>query len=74
MASGIESKASETPKAKKPKDPNAPKRPMSSFLLFANERRAAMKEAHPEMSHTEITRELGNLWKTVDHSVLDLAL
>lgn len=69
VSSGVDSKASE--KTKKPKDPNAPKRPMSSFLMFASENRAAVKEKNPEMTNTELVRELGTLWKSVDHSAYE---
>ena len=32
---------------KKGKDPNAPKRPMSAYMLFANAKRAEIKAANP---------------------------
>lgn len=58
-----------SPKPKKAKDPSAPKKPPTNFLLFANEMRAKLKEQYPEKTHMELTKELGNLWKSVDHSV-----
>ena len=32
----------------KKKDPNAPKRPKSSYMFFANSRRPKLKAAHPD--------------------------
>jgi len=45
------------------KNPKAPKRPMSAFLFFSQERRRSIKEAHPDMRNTEISRVLGGMWK-----------
>lgn len=50
-------------KTKKKKDPNAPKRPMTAFLYFSQEKRAEVKEANPEMKGTEFSVELGRMWK-----------
>jgi hypothetical protein len=40
--------------AKKKKDPNAPKRNMSSFMFFSNEIRSTLKEEQPDLSFGEI--------------------
>jgi len=48
------------------KDPNAPKRGASAFLLFANEKRKALKDANPTLHNTEISRRLGAIWKSAD--------
>lgn len=57
------SKGEKKGKGKKKKDPNAPKRPMTAFLYFSQEKRAEVKEANPDMKPTEITTELGRMWK-----------
>lgn len=44
------------------KNPKAPKRPMSAFLFFSQERRRSIKEEHPGMRNTEISRVLGGMW------------
>lgn len=50
--------------SKKPyKDPNAPKRPMSAFLMYSNSRRAAVKKENPEFSNGEISRLLSEMWR-----------
>jgi len=53
-------------KGKKKKDPNKPKRGMSSFMFFANEKRPSVRAQFPQMAVTDIGRKLGELWKTVD--------
>jgi len=45
------------------KDPSAPKRPMSAFLYFAQGRRTNLKNEHPDMKNTEISRILGEMWR-----------
>jgi len=45
------------------KDPDAPKKPMSAFLAFGNERRRAIAEANPTMNNTEISHVLSRLWR-----------
>lgn len=39
---------------KKRKDPNAPKKPRSSFMYFSNAKRAEVKVANPDASFGEI--------------------
>jgi len=51
-------------KKKKKKDPLRPKRAMSSFMMFANERRPELKKANPNLKITEMGSELGKIWKT----------
>ena len=53
-------------KKKKGKDPNAPKRPMSAYLLFVKENRAAIAKENPAMKNTEVLSEVGRRWKTLD--------
>lgn len=45
------------------KNPNGPKKPMSSFLAFSNERRRALAQANPNMNGTELSCLLAKLWK-----------
>ena len=45
------------------KDKNAPKNPISSYIYFTMEKRSEVKESNPDMSATEITKELGRMWK-----------
>ena len=49
-------------KGKGKKDPDAPKRPMSSYMYFANEKREEVKKGNPKLSVTEVTKVLGEQW------------
>lgn len=54
---------------KKPRDPDAPKRPMSAFLAFANIRRAEVKAENPECSNGEISKLLSSKWRESHETV-----
>merc|ERR1712238_607999 len=45
------------------KDPSAPKRPISAFLFFSQDKRSKIKDANPGMRNTDVSRVLGNMWK-----------
>ena len=45
------------------KNPDAPKRPMSAFLYYSQEKRSSAKEQHPGLKNTDISRLLGHMWK-----------
>jgi len=45
------------------KDPNAPKRPRTSFMYFSQEARDDVKKDNPDISFGEIGKELGKQWK-----------
>ena len=51
------------PKRRAKKDPAAPKRPMSAFLKFSKNQRAIVKEKNPDMSNTDVSRLLGEMWR-----------
>lgn len=51
------------PVEKTQRDPNAPKRPISAFLLFSNSNRSAVKRSKPEATNAEVSRTLAALWK-----------
>lgn len=46
----------------KKKDPNAPKRPASSYLLFQNEIRKDIKEKFPNLNNTELLNVIKTQW------------
>ena len=52
-------------KNKKVKDPNAPKKGMSAFMLFSNDQRTAIKTKNPEATFGEIGRKVGEAWKAL---------
>jgi hypothetical protein len=49
-------------KEKKAKDPNAPKRPPSAYLLYQNEFRKEIKDRHPEMPYPQVLQEISKMW------------
>lgn len=51
------------PAKKVKKDPNAPKRPMSAFLAFSNQRRAALKRKNPDATNADLSKMLSVAWK-----------
>lgn len=48
---------------KKRKDPNAPKRATNAYMIFCKERRAALKEEHPELQFGKLGARLGEMWR-----------
>uniref|UniRef100_A0A8C7W811 FACT complex subunit SSRP1 n=1 Tax=Oncorhynchus mykiss TaxID=8022 RepID=A0A8C7W811_ONCMY len=52
-------------KGKKQKDTNAPKRPMSSYMLWLNSSRERIKSENPGISITEISKKAGEMWKQI---------
>ena len=49
-------------KTRKKKDPLAPKRPPSSYLLFQNEVRSELKRTHPGMPNNELLGMIAKQW------------
>lgn len=54
-----------TSQSKKGKDPNAPKRPMSAYMLWLNASREKIKSDHPGISITDLSKKAGELWKAM---------
>lgn len=52
-------------KSKKSKDPNAPKKGMSAFMIFSNDHRNKVRDANPSLSFGEIGRKVGEAWKAL---------
>jgi hypothetical protein len=50
-------------KRKAAKDPNKPKRNLSAFFFFCNEKRPDIQKAHPEWKVGDVAKELGKLWE-----------
>ena len=50
-------------KKKKPKDPAMPKRALSAFFFFSQERRIDVLKEHPEWKLGQVAQELGKRWK-----------
>lgn len=56
-------KAAETKKEKK--DPNAPKGPPNTYMLFCADHRDTLKKENPKMNGREINKLLSEMWKEV---------
>ncbi|KAJ3092032.1 hypothetical protein HK102_011380 [Quaeritorhiza haematococci] len=54
-----------TRKKRAPKDPNAPKAPAPPFLLYRAEMRDTLKQKYPDLSNTELTKKMGELWRNL---------
>ncbi|ONI32140.1 hypothetical protein PRUPE_1G350700 [Prunus persica] len=53
-------------RAKKDKDPNAPKRPLTAFFLFMDDFRKSFKEANPDSKLVKtVAKEGGEKWKSM---------
>jgi HMG (high mobility group) box len=52
-----------------PKDPTAPKRPMSAFLAFSNKRRAALKRENPDATNADLSKMLSITWKEIPDEI-----
>lgn len=62
--SGGKKKEGKVPKkAKKEKDPNAPKRAGTSYMYFINDKRASILASNPSAKVTEVSTIAGKLWK-----------
>ena len=67
-----ESKTEKKRKVKKEKDPDAPKRPLTPYILFCMEKRDTVKTDNPSMGGKEVTTELGRLWKELTDDEKDI--
>ena len=72
------SRATKRKKVAVPKDPNAPKRPVTAYIIFSTEVRQKLHSDQPEMGFVELMRHIGGLWnnlpakdKQVDMSFID---
>lgn len=54
------------PSKKAKKDPNAPKRALSSYMLFANDVRKEITTAEPTLSMVDVSKRIGERWKRLD--------
>ncbi|KAL0581197.1 hypothetical protein V5O48_000785 [Marasmius crinis-equi] len=52
-------------KRKRVKDPNAPKRPASSYILFQNDVRSTIKAKYPDLSPSELRTAISQEWATL---------
>jgi len=53
-------------KVRKLKDHNAPKKPVSAFMLWSQDARAEIKRQNPDLDFGGIGRKMGEIWKDLD--------
>jgi hypothetical protein len=51
--------------SKSQKDPNAPKRPLSTFFLFSQDERPKIKKDNPSLSVADIAKLIGERWRSI---------
>jgi len=61
-------------KEKVAKDPDAPKKPISSYLIFQEAKRKELMEQHPGSPYKEILKRLGVIWKNMSDAERSLML
>lgn len=53
-------------KKKVPKDPEAPKRPMSAYMFYAQEMRQNVVQENPNAKLVDVSKILGEMWNKLD--------
>jgi structure-specific recognition protein 1 len=56
---------------KAPKDKNAPKKPLTPFFIFSQEKRSEVVKAHPEMKLAQIGKKMGEMWQALSQEEKD---
>lgn len=55
------------------KDPNAPKKPLSGYMIFLQEKRSEIKSKYPGSSVAEVAKKGGEMWNAQkDRTVSDI--
>lgn len=52
-------------KDKPAKDPDAPKKPITAYMIYQGAQREAMSAAHPDMQYKDILKLIGQDWKAL---------
>lgn len=50
------------------KDPHAPKRPPSAYILYQNDVRKQMQDKYPDMTYAEVLGKIAESWQTLEES------
>ena len=56
----------ESGKKRAKKDPTAPKKPMTAYMLWMQDYRPILKQKNPGASVAEIAKMAGEVWKELD--------
>lgn len=52
-------------RVKKPKDPAAPTKPPSTYLIFQNHLRDTIRREHPELQYSEVLSTISERWRNI---------
>jgi hypothetical protein len=52
-------------RVKKPKDPNAPTKPPSAYIIYQNNIRKKLKDEQPNLTYPEVLQEVSRKWKEI---------
>ena len=63
MLTKVMTKSSNAGGKRRKKDPTAPKKNSSAYIFFCKKARADVKASHPDMKGTDVTKELGRIWR-----------
>ncbi len=55
-------------RVKKQKDPNAPKRASSAYILYSSARRASLTKEKPKLDHKQVISELSKEWNALSET------
>lgn len=58
----------ETTNTRAKKDPNAPKKPMTAFVIFCGDHRDKVRKENPDIKVQDVQRKLAELWNKVTDS------
>lgn len=61
----VSKKAPAAKTEKKKKDPNAPKRGLSAFMFFSNDKREEIKAANPGIAFGQVGKKAGEMWNAL---------
>jgi hypothetical protein len=68
-----ESKPEKTVKKRK-RDPDAPKAPLSSYMLFCRDMREELKSEKPELDAKQMVSELGKRWREISQDEREVTM
>lgn len=55
------------------KDPNAPKKPLSAYMLWLQENRPMIKKKYPGATIGEVGKRAGEMWKALDDKTVSFS-
>ena len=65
---GADEKPKKGRKEKKVRDPNKPKKNMTAYLYYTQDRRSACKAENPELGPRDIVKKMGVEWNSMEES------